>query len=424
MDRQTDKHKNFPLAGFSAVVMVFFFAYFHRVNISVLAPDLMSKFMISGASLGFLASGYFYSYGSVQSLTGILVDRWKPRKVITFFAVLMGLGSMIFALAPVFWLAFLARVMLGFGAGGVFVPITWLVSRWVPLNKRAFVFSFVVMGGNTGAIMAAGPLGILIELIDWQNAILIATALTFILAVMVWVLVKDEPEAEATLSENVSNPPQKTDTKASQEKGVWLHILKSIFKERIIRFSLYAGFLSYGALLSFQGLWGVPFLIDVYGFTRVSASRIMTILPIGFVIGCFTFGRLLDTRFGRLIFVWGYVVTGVIYFIFAVATNLLNPSVLFLSIFILGFASAVFPYVLKLYSEILPQKNFGSAMGIVNSFPFFGGVLFQPLTGFVFDRFAKTMPYPLVAYRSFFLLLTITLVAATVAAFQIKKRYE
>lgn len=402
--------------GFSIIIAVFFIVYFHRVSTSVLVPDLLKTFGVSSTVLGVMASAYFYSYGTFQPIVGILVDRYKPRRVISMCAFLMGVGSLTFALAPNFLVALVARVIIGVGAGGVFVPITWYISRWFDSSERAFPFSLVLVSGNAGAVIAAGPLGVLVAVLTWRSAILVVTAVTFILAALTFTFVRSEPEG-ASSSKNNENSAYVSDSKNSSVKTGWLGILKATLGQRDVRYALSASFLMYGALMSFQGLWGVPFLIDVYGYSRSTASGLITILPIGFIIGCLTLGKLLDTKMGKLIYVMGYLTSTIIYFILTTATNYLTPFELFLCIFMLGFANAVFPFVLKLYSQVFPHVNFGAAMGIVNSFPFFGGVVFQPLTGFVFDFFTS---HSLVAYRYFFLLLTITTVIATINASRVR----
>ncbi|MBE0478296.1 MFS transporter [Candidatus Aerophobetes bacterium] len=419
--------------GFSVIIMVFFFSYFHRVSTSVLVPDLVDSFAVSSTLIGLLASAYFYSYAAVQPLAGILVDRWKPRTVVFVSAILMGLGSTLFALATNFWVAFLARIIIGAGAGGVFIPIVWFISRWFSIKRRAFVFSFVMITGNSGAVLAAGPLGKLVSIAGWRGAILIFTAVTFVFAILTWMIVRNDPQ-EVTSREDVNKQnkhkstqnvsPATSAQKSNVNKVQWLKLLRVTFEIRVIRLMLCVVFLSYGALMSFQGVWGVPFLMDVYSLSRTSASNIITILPIGIIIGSLVLGRMLDTKLGMLFYLMGFISAAVVYFIFTVATAILAPIAIFLCIFILGLTNIAFAFTLKVYSKTLPYEHLGSAMGIVNTVPFFGGMVFQPLTGFLFDLFGKDLSTPVVAYRYFFMLLSLSLMAAIIIAFKVKKELQ
>jgi hypothetical protein len=61
-------------------------------------------------------------------------------------------------------------------------------------------------------------------------------------------------------------------------------------------------------------------------------------------------------------------------------------------------------------------------MGIVNAMPLFGGVVLQPLTGYIFDAFGQGVSMqPLVAYRFFFIFLVLVLAAATSLAFGVRR---
>ena len=75
-------------------------ANFHRVCPAVVAPELVSTFGIGGASLGILASSYFFAYGAMQIPVGILADAWGVRRTVTLFGCLAALGGVGFGLAP------------------------------------------------------------------------------------------------------------------------------------------------------------------------------------------------------------------------------------------------------------------------------------------------------------------------------------
>lgn len=73
---------------FSCYVLVFF----HRLCPAVIALDLQNSFHISGTLLGLLASAYFYSYAIMQLPTGLMADSWGPRKTVSIFFILAGVG--------------------------------------------------------------------------------------------------------------------------------------------------------------------------------------------------------------------------------------------------------------------------------------------------------------------------------------------
>jgi len=405
----------------SVVASIGFVVFFHRVSSSVLVPDLIATFDVSGTRLGVLASAYFYSYALMQPVVGILADRWKPRAVIALSATLMGVGSLLFAIAPSFSFALVARVVVGLGAAGVFVPFVWLTSRWFEPGQRGFVFALWVVAGNTGAVVAAGPLGLLASTIGWREALLVLTALTLVLAIIGWLVIRNEPAKNTQRSDPIGGEPGRICT--THKRVSWLRVIRETFSSRAIVCGVITSFLSYGTLMAFQGLWGVPFFMDVYGYTRTSASALLMLLPIGVVIGGLSLARFFDSTFGRMIYVVLSTACTVIYLVFAFIPNRLNLSSLVVLVLLLGATRAGGPYLFRVYSNILPRHRFGTAMGLINAMPFFGGMLFQPLTGYLFDRFGMNVGIrPVLAYRVFFLILAIALIVATICGSRVREQ--
>ncbi len=57
--------------------------FFQRVAPAVMTDELMGDFGISAAGLGSLSAFYFYSYVAMQVPTGLLADRWGPRRLLS-----------------------------------------------------------------------------------------------------------------------------------------------------------------------------------------------------------------------------------------------------------------------------------------------------------------------------------------------------
>ena len=279
--------KSYRWIAFGTMTSVYFIVFFHRVSTSALAPELVTTFGVSSTMLGLMASAYFYSYGLLQPVVGVLVDAWKARRVVTVAALMMGSGSVIFALAPNFWVAFVARVIIGMGAAGVFVPISWFITKWFSARRRAFIFSLLMMSGNTGAIVAAGPLGTITSLIGWRNTIGLLSIITFITAALAWGIVRDKPIQASADRYNMRFYKEKTIRRQR------FNVIRFITKEPIMGYILLASFLSYGPLMAFQGLWGVPFLMDAYDFSKTAASNMIMALPIGYIVGSLILAKLL-----------------------------------------------------------------------------------------------------------------------------------
>ena len=78
---------------------LYFIAFYQRVAPAVIANELTSEFALTATSLGNLSAFYFYSYVGFQIPTGLLVDRWGARKLLTLGCVMAAIGTLVFAMA-------------------------------------------------------------------------------------------------------------------------------------------------------------------------------------------------------------------------------------------------------------------------------------------------------------------------------------
>ena len=78
---------------------LFFYAFFQRVAPSIMIDPLMRDLNIQGAVLGNLSAFYFYSYALMQIPVGLLMNRFGPRRLMTFGAGVCALGTLLFAMS-------------------------------------------------------------------------------------------------------------------------------------------------------------------------------------------------------------------------------------------------------------------------------------------------------------------------------------
>lgn len=122
---------------FWVLAVGYLFVYFHRVSSAVVAPELAQTFGISGATLGILASAYFYPYACMQLPVGLLADSLGSRKTVTVFLSIASLGAVLFGLSPNVTVAILARVMVGLGVAALFVSTLKVLAEWFRAREFA-----------------------------------------------------------------------------------------------------------------------------------------------------------------------------------------------------------------------------------------------------------------------------------------------
>jgi len=106
--------------------------------------------MITAGVMGLLGSIYFYCYAAMQLPAGLLSDSVGPRRTVTTFLVAASAGSILFGLAPNIEMAFVGRILVGFGVSMVFIPTMKILSQWYHPHE------FASMAGILNAVGGAG----------------------------------------------------------------------------------------------------------------------------------------------------------------------------------------------------------------------------------------------------------------------------
>src|SRR5689334_12803121 len=90
------------------------YKYLLQISPSVMTNDLMRVFHLSGGGLGNLAACFFYSYLLMQIPSGLILDRYSPKRVMVSMIVLGALFTGWFAWASSAMTAGIARAGIGF----------------------------------------------------------------------------------------------------------------------------------------------------------------------------------------------------------------------------------------------------------------------------------------------------------------------
>lgn len=386
--------------------MLYFFSYFHRIATVVVAADLMRAFAVSAAALGTLSSMYPYCFAAMALPGGSLADTLGPRLTLTLGALFMGAGSILFGLAPTFGVAFAARLLVGLGASVILIASLRLCSEWFRSDEFATVSGGSQSVGSVGALVGTTPLALLVEQIGWRLSFVSIGALTALLAVACLLIVRDRPERmglpppdargrepSPALREVLAGIPAVVGNPRS-----WTPVLTS------------AGV--YGAFVAFFGLWGVPYLAQVYGLGRVTASNLVALGAVGLLVSAPLVGWLSDRVLGRR---RPPLIAGTALYAGAWATLVVPGDRLSLGslgalCFLLGFGSGVVALGFACIREVNDPRYVGVAIGFHNLPVFVSFALMQWLAGVILDArwegmmTAGTRVYSLGAYRAAFAL--------------------
>lgn len=355
--------------------------------------------------LGTLAAIYPYVFVAMALVGGSLADTLGPRFTLVGSALGMGLGALLFGRAPTFEAALLGRLLVGLGASVCLIAFLALAARWVLSDEFPTVSGLAQAIGNLGGLVAVAPLALLVEAIGWRGAFTTIGVLTLALGLFALVVVRDRPEA-------LGLPPVEAAAGAALTlREVVAGIPGVVLNPRSWPPILAAGAM-YSTLLAVQALWGVPYLVQVYGLSRVEAAGHVTLVAVGLIVSAPLVGRLSDRWFGRrrrpfALFAGLYAAC----WLPLAVPGLAPPPPALPGLFLaLGFGASGLVLVWSCVREVNDPARVGVVVGFCNAPIFLLFALMQWVTGLVLDagwtgaQIGGLRVYPPAAYRTVFTL--------------------
>lgn len=402
--------------GYSLLMLGFFLVSLHRTSTAVLSEQLMEAFSMNATQLGFLHSSFFYLYAALQIPAGLLTDRYGARKIAAGGTGLMSVGALAFGLAQSYPVAFLGRLLVGFGASVLFVAALRFCANWFRPDEFGTMTGVTLTIAVVGGVAATTPLAIAISTLGWRITLLGLGGLGFAAAIGVFAVSHDTPRnAGLDPIDNVPTRPEVTAhdlrrhvTDALREVETWL--LGAIL------------FFITGIGITIFGLWAIPYLVQTYGISVTEASVYLLVGNVGGAVGPTAFGRISDQlgkRTGLIVF--SSVMFGLTWGIFAVfgTISLLLVAVVF---FFLRIVRGGTPLAYAVIKERHPEGASGTVIGIVNTMGWTGAAIFPVLFGAALDAFWTgqtvngTRVYTALGYRVAFTLALAGGLIATVCA--------
>lgn len=352
-----------------------------RVSPGVMTNDLMASFHVDACALGTLTGFYYYTYAALQIPVGTLMDRFKPRRMLTFAAVLCSFGAFMFSSADSLPVAALGRAVIGAGSAFAFLSCLKLGTLWFPSQRLPLVVGMTLFLGTMGGVVAGYPMGWLVQATGWREALWLVAFAGFGLAALGWSIVRDK--APKTLQEEILKSHRNDETYPS-ETSLLTNIRVVMSKPQSWFIALFGAFM-YLPLSGFADLWGPPFLMSVYQLDKATAGGAISAMYIGIGLGSPLFPLLCE----RL---KAYKPT---IFISALGTLLLLSSIFYLPplpfwlLIAILFLTGVFLggqfLGFSMTCALNPLSASGTAGGFHNMMCMLSGVIFQPFIGWLLD---------------------------------------
>ena len=352
--------------------------YFHRYTPAVLAKMMHTDFGVEENELGIFSSMFFWSYGVLQPFIGCLADVIEPGYTIGFCSLLASVGSAICGLAKTLFVCSIGRLIVGIGCSAIYVSLNKVAANWyTPKEFRIFAGASIGVGG-LGSILSQAPLEALGSAIGWRMAFFIVAAVGAVFGILSLLFIRGHP-SKIGYAYHTPIPP----------KLSFKQIFKQIFDNLIAVFKIQefwlislVMFFGPGCYMDISGMWGVPYLSGVMGYSNSEASKIQMFLSFSVIVGSPLIPLICEWVHRRKLPILIFAIISLIdSFAFLFIREKLPFFVVGILFFIFGFGSTSSQGVLMGYfKEMGTSAIEGTLLGCGNAFAFIGGAVTQNLS--------------------------------------------
>lgn len=384
------------LVGFILSVNYYFYDAF-----STLKDLLKAEFNFTNTDYGLFVS--FYSIPNTFLLMavigGIILDKLGIRRTGFMFVFFMAFGALLTAygaseyfgsggighkLFGSFWtgkspelkMMLLGRFFFGLGAETTIVVVSKILVKWFKGKDLALAFGLKVGFGRLGtfAALQLSPVvardGANLTGAIWLAAILVLTGL---LAFIVYMLFDAKYDRAVESADNF--------VAEKKEKFV----ISDVYRLLTNRAYIYIALLCvtfYSAVFPFMA-YAPDFFADKFGLTDVVSGRITSLLPLGTLIFTPLFGSLIDRK-GRsaTAMIFGSLTLLLVHLIFSLTNMMPYIPMVLLGIAFSLVPASMWPSMVKL----VPEKQIGTAYGLMYSIQNLGLWGFPLVAGLILDR--------------------------------------
>ncbi|MEV4454851.1 MFS transporter [Microbispora sp. NPDC049633] len=378
---QTGENSRKPLIYWTAGVLAYMVAVFHRQSLGVTGIDAATRFGVGSAALSTLAMLQLLVYAAMQIPVGVLVDRLGSKRMLLAGAAVMALGQLLFAVSTGLASAAAGRVLVGCGDAMTFISVIRVVSVWFPPRRNPLLVQLTGIIGQFGAVVSAVPLISSLHAYGWTPTFLSAAGLGVVALAVVAAGLRDRRPEHAPAASGVRAAWAEPGTRL----GMWTHAATQC------------------SSAAFTMLWGYPFLVQGQGLSPRTAGVLLTALTLlamacgpllGYLAGRFPLRRswMVLTVIGVTAGAWSLVLLWP-----GGHAPLWTLGLLMLALATNGPGSVIgFDYA----RTFNPAERIGVATGIVNGGGFATSMSLIALVGVVMDlqndfRWAFAVQYPI-----------------------------
>lgn len=376
-----------------AALTVYVGAIFGRTSFGVAGVEAIERFEVDASRIAVFASIQIGTYALAQVPTGILIDRFGPRKMLVIGAVIMGIGQLILGLTTSYGVAIGARVLIGAGDATAFLSVMRLLPFWFPLHRTPMFTAVTASFGQLGQFLSAVPFLWLLHVSGWTVSFVSLGSVVIIIAIVAAIAVADSPESAGVYSEPFTGKSQPSMSVGSR--------IKLAASSRATWQAFFIHYTGLHANLVFLMMWGVPMMTESMGLSSAQAGMVITINSIAMVIVSPFHGRL-SARAGRnrdLAALFLSVMHLAAWVWFFSSSDPRGLIAIIIMVILIALSSPASNYGFDQIRETLDRNVVATATGLANMGGFTAGMIGAQVFGILLDKHSEGQAFEWADFR-------------------------
>ena len=356
------------------VINTFFLSlllYIDRVCISAAKEPIAADLKLTDTQMGWILSAFALGYAFFQVPSGLLSDKFGPRRILASIVVLWSLFTALTAAAWNYLSMLIVRFLFGAGEAGAFPGISRAVFSWIPLKERGFVNGINFSGSRLGAAFTLPFIAWLISELGWRVSFSILGLIGIAWAIYWYLWFRDTPEESRGITDQerkyILETRQKVETDSIISEQLTLHNLVSSKNMWLSMGQYFASNFTFFFCLS----WMLPHIKSKFHLDLVDAG-IYSAIPLVFgAFGNWFSGWLVDKIYKNGKWILSRRIPAILGFFFAAAglvgsiyVDEVFVSIAFLSLAIFGADMTLSPS--WAFCIDIGKKNSGTVSGTMN----------------------------------------------------------
>jgi MFS transporter, OPA family, glycerol-3-phosphate transporter len=382
--------------------------YLVRSNFNVAKPYLIHDLGFSKGDVGLLASAMTIAYGLSKFLMGNVSDRSNSRYFLATGLILSAAVNLIFGCLPGLFLMAVFWFLNGWFQGMGWPPCGRTMVHWFSDGERGTKMAVWNISHNVGGMLAPiiASYAIAVPLLggSWQSAFFVPAAMSFLLAIVVLVFMRDTPQSVGLppIEEYKNDYPTTNVDDRERELSASEIFFKHVFNNKFLWIFSLANVLVYIVRYGVVN-WAPTYLTEVKGYTVTHSAWQSALYECAGIPGMLFAGWASDKLFhGRrspvMVIFMALVTAAVFLYWLNPAGNYLIDSIALISIGFLIYGPVMLIGIAAV--DLVPKKAAGTAAGLTGLFGYLGATAAEIGIGTTVQHFGWNMGFTVIIAAS------------------------